>query len=96
MTIMNPSLPTIVIQIVFIIFCMLQPLVVYMISRVLKRLDDLNEKVRIQNGRVTTLEVWAKGHVSLTAETARVLEKNADKLSVEIDRRLVKLESGAV
>lgn len=33
------------------------PLLIWMVSRVLKRLDDLNTKVATQNGRVGKLEV---------------------------------------
>jgi hypothetical protein len=52
----SPSVSVVVMQSVFILFAMAQPLVIYMISRVLKRLDDLNNKVNVQNGRILKLE----------------------------------------
>ncbi len=67
-------------KIAIAVIAMAQPLIIYMASRILKRLDDLNTKVNFQNGRVTKVETRMDGHVALVNERHAAIDHRVDVL----------------
>ena len=60
---------------------MAQPLLIYIAIRILKRVDDLNVKVNVTNGKVGRLETWQVQHEKLDDERTNQLNLHIDRLA---------------
>lgn len=74
----SPAAQIIAMAVVGLIFVGSMPLLIWMVSRVLKRIDDLNLKVGVQNGRIGKIEVWRDMHQSWS-------DRESDKISRALD-----------